>query len=299
VENLLWGKDTSKDVERLAQASHQRLTGLGVPEWMTNILAPTTGEPTGPPPGAAPGLATGPRVNALPTPSTSPLPAPMRTPGFYQLPEPTPSAKMQSERAKQAYDFFRSRGWSDAAATGLVARQQRESNFNPTLPGDAGQAYGAMQWHPDRQANFKQVFGHDIRQSTYQEQLEFQDWELRNTEKRSGALLANPNLTPAQAGDIVSRDYIRPFDKEGEAQKTGALASQYSSQYAAAAPPVAAGAPVQTAAAGAPGAPGAAGKVAVSITHVNPPPNTAITATGSGAVDVEPPRTERQQLAAA
>ena len=39
------------------------------------------------------------------------------------------------------------------------------------------------------------------------------------------------------------------------------------------------------------------GSVDVSITHKNPPPDSAVTATGTGAVNVAPPRVERQQLA--
>jgi hypothetical protein len=39
------------------------------------------------------------------------------------------------------------------------------------------------------------------------------------------------------------------------------------------------------------------GAVDVSITHKNPPPNSAVTATGSGAVNVAPPRVEHQNMA--
>lgn len=39
------------------------------------------------------------------------------------------------------------------------------------------------------------------------------------------------------------------------------------------------------------------GSVDVSITHKNPPPNSAVTATGSGAVNVAPPRVEHQNMA--
>lgn len=56
----------------------------------------------------------------------------------------------------------------------------------------------------------------------------------------------------------------------------------------------------QAAAAGAPAAPPASatvnGQVDVSVTHVNPPPNASVTARGSGAVNVAPPRTERTQV---
>jgi Phage tail lysozyme len=337
VEDFLWGKGTSGAVAKLGADANRDLKKWApwMPDWMVNVLAPTpagapdTGTPPGtgatPAPGA--GLATGPRVSAAPTPS--PVPAPMRTPGYmYQLPGAPPTAEVQNQRAREAYDYFKQRGWSDAASAGLVARMQRESNFNPQGTGDAGAAYGAMQWHPDRQENFRKVMGKDIRGSSFEEQLAFQDWELRNTEKRSGDLLKNPNLTPAQAGDIVSRKYIRPGDVEGEAAKTGALSEQYASKYTAAppvapiapviVPPIAAPiAPATPAAPVAPEAPSAptqtadlmpvpapapspiGGSVAVTITHQNPPPNTTVTAVGTGAVDVAPPRTERQQLAAA
>jgi hypothetical protein len=299
VEDFLWGKGTSGAVAKLGADANRDLKKWApwMPDWMVNVLAPTpAGAPdTGATPAPGAGLATGPRVSAEPAPP--PVPAPMRTPGYmYQLPGAVPTAEVQNQRARQAYDYFKSRGWSDAASAGLVARMQRESNFNPQGTGDAGAAYGAMQWHPDRQENFRQVMGKDIRGSTFEEQLAFQDWELRNTEKRSGNLLKNPNLTPAQAGDIVSRDYIRPGDVEGEAAKTGALSTQYASTYAATPP-----APVQTAdLMPAPPPPSPVnGSVAVTITHQNPPPNTTVTAVGTGAVDVAPPRTERQQLAAA
>jgi hypothetical protein len=39
------------------------------------------------------------------------------------------------------------------------------------------------------------------------------------------------------------------------------------------------------------------GSVDVAITHRNPPPNSAVTATGSGSVNVAPPRVEHGQLA--
>jgi hypothetical protein len=45
-----------------------------------------------------------------------------------------------------------------------------------------------------------------------------------------------------------------------------------------------------------PGAKPVNGSVDVNITHKNPPPNAAVTATGSGAVNVAPPRVEYQQL---
>jgi hypothetical protein len=39
------------------------------------------------------------------------------------------------------------------------------------------------------------------------------------------------------------------------------------------------------------------GSVNVDITHKNPPPNSAVTATGSGSVNVAPVRVEHQDMA--
>lgn len=108
-----------------------------------------------------------------------------------------------------AYNYFRSRGWSSEQSAGIVGNLIGESNLRTGAIGDGGRAYGIAQWHPDRQANFKRVFGKDIRRSTAQEQFAFVDWELRNTEKRAGAkLAASTNVKDATYN--VMRYYERP-----------------------------------------------------------------------------------------
>ena len=57
--------------------------------------------------------------------------------------------------AKEAVDFFRSKGWSPEQAAGIVGNLQTESGLKTNALGDNNQAYGIAQWHPDRQANFK------------------------------------------------------------------------------------------------------------------------------------------------
>ncbi|MFX7121298.1 phage tail tip lysozyme, partial [Acinetobacter baumannii] len=74
-------------------------------------------------------------------------------------------------------------------AAGIVANLEAESGFKHTAIGDNGKAFGIGQWHPDRQAKFKQKFGKDIRQSSYQEQLAFVNWELNNNESSAGKKL--------------------------------------------------------------------------------------------------------------
>jgi hypothetical protein len=181
-------------------------------------------------------------------------------------------------------DYFVSRGWTRAQAAGIVANLQSESGLDPTRLGDKGLAYGLGQWHPDRQANFARVMGHDIRNSTLGEQLAFVDWELRNTEAAAGARLHQAQR-PGEAGTVVSQYYERPRDVAGNIAARSALAERMALQ-------VPQGAPVQVT-----GGQSVSGKVDVAITHKNPPPGTRITATGIGDVAVAQPRVEYSQLA--
>lgn len=129
-----------------------------------------------------------------------------------------------------AMDYFSSRGWSKEQAAGLVANLETESHGNIGAKGDSGAAFGIGQWHPDRQAAFRQVFGKDIHQSTLQEQLAFVDWEMNNTEARAGAALKR--ATTAQgAGAAVSRYYERPRDVAGNMASRGQLASSILAGY--------------------------------------------------------------------
>lgn len=124
---------------------------------------------------------------------------------------------------KEIKDFFISQGWSPAQAAGITANLITESAGNPDAIGDHGQAFGLGQWHPDRQAAFKGVFGHDIRQSNAGEQLAFVQYELNSTFKKAGDALRGAT-TAADAGSIVSKLYERPKDREGEASRRGNLA---------------------------------------------------------------------------
>lgn len=115
-----------------------------------------------------------------------------------------------SENAAKALEFFKQKGWSPEQAAGLVGNLQAESSkdLNPSAVGDGGMAYGIAQWHPDRQANFENQFGKSIRQSTFEEQLAFIQWELENTERKAGSLLRNAT-SAAEAAIIVDKYYER------------------------------------------------------------------------------------------
>ena len=107
-----------------------------------------------------------------------------------------------------------SKGWSKEQAAGIVGNLKIESgNFSQDVisgkrRGDNGKAVGVAQWHPDRQARFKQLFGKDITESSFVNQLEFLNWELNNTERKAGSMLMQAR-DAGQAAAIFDQFYER------------------------------------------------------------------------------------------
>jgi len=113
--------------------------------------------------------------------------------------------------AARALEFFQSKGWSLAQAAGIVANLDIETGgtFNPAAVGDGGKAYGIAQWHPDRQAHFQSWAGRNIRGSTFEQQLEFVQFELtEGREKRAGNRIRQ-TTTPQDAAAITDQFYER------------------------------------------------------------------------------------------
>lgn len=122
--------------------------------------------------------------------------------------------------------YFEKQGWSHAQALGIAANIETESKGNAGAVGDNGAAYGLGQWHADRQAQFAKLFGHDIRNSTMDEQLQFYQWELKNSQAKAGQDLSSAT-NPGQAAAIISSEFERPADREGEMKRRAMLATQY------------------------------------------------------------------------
>jgi hypothetical protein len=120
----------------------------------------------------------------------------------------TAISKSETGRPEEAQAFFENKGWTKEQAAGIVGNLVVESRLKTDAIGDGGQAYGIAQWHPDRQAKFQQVYGKDIRQSSFAEQLEFVNWELNNSEKAAGNALREAT-TADQAAAIVDKKYER------------------------------------------------------------------------------------------
>ncbi|QDJ35829.1 hypothetical protein CBR67_03720 [Bordetella hinzii] len=140
---------------------------------------------------------------------------------------------LKGQQAIDAVRFFQSKGYTKEQATGLVANLIAESNLDPRAVGDNGQAVGIAQWHPVRQADFKKAYGMDLKDAPLAKQLEFVDFELRNTERTAMEKLRAAR-TPQEAAEAVSRYYERPKDADGEAARRAVAAGAlYSSVYRA------------------------------------------------------------------
>jgi LysM repeat protein len=129
-----------------------------------------------------------------------------------------------SGNAKIAMDYFVQQGWTPAQAAGLVANLQAESgkNLNPGAANNQEQAYGIAQWRGSRQRDFAKEMGKPLQGSSLQDQLEFVQWELNNTESRASRALKSAQ-TAEDAAAIVDQYYER---SSGQArQKRMAMAA--------------------------------------------------------------------------
>jgi hypothetical protein len=127
--------------------------------------------------------------------------------------------RAMSEDAKEAFEFFVGAGWTDEQSAGLVANIEAESNFNFRTVGNGGTAFGLCQWHPDRQRNFHQLFHKDMRDSSFREQLQFVDFELRQGTQQSAGDLLSQAVTAKDAAEVVCSQYERPTDPYGHVGK--------------------------------------------------------------------------------
>lgn len=105
---------------------------------------------------------------------------------------------------------FMAMGWPEHIARGMARRLHDESGMNPNAVGDGGLAFGVAQWHPDRQRNFAEWAGHDIRGSSLEEQLGFVNYELtRGMERKAGNALRQTR-TEGEAYKTFTGQYERP-----------------------------------------------------------------------------------------
>ncbi|AEG02707.1 phage tail tip lysozyme [Methylomonas methanica] len=95
-------------------------------------------------------------------------------------------SKGETGSPERAMQILMQKGWSKDDAAAIAASLNSESGFNTTAVGDKGKAIGAAQWHKPRQDQFKKLYGKNIAEASFEEQVNFVDWELRNTHKKAG-----------------------------------------------------------------------------------------------------------------
>jgi hypothetical protein len=119
------------------------------------------------------------------------------------------SAIQGAAAAKSAFQFFTGKGYSTAAAAGIVGHLPIESGMNPTAVGDSGTSGGLAQWHNERLAALKSYAASVGKPaSDFQTQLEFIDKELHGSESATLAKLESAR-TPEEAAHAFM-DYERP-----------------------------------------------------------------------------------------
>lgn len=132
--------------------------------------------------------------------------------------------------ARQAVNFFMSKGYPQVSALTIVASLYVESGLNIGAVGDNGHALGLAQWHSDRRGPIEKHFGKSLSNMTFQEQLAAVDWEMQtdpNGAARGAGKLLMKATSIEQAADIVVNKYERPADRAGNQKRRGAQAYEF------------------------------------------------------------------------
>jgi hypothetical protein len=123
------------------------------------------------------------------------------------------------ERVNEAHDFFRFAGWSEAQTAGLLANIGAESGFNPGARNASGHV-GLAQWDRNRAAQFRARYGHDVTAGSFEEQLDFVQYELTHGEKAAGDKLRAIGRADAAAKSLNSN-----YERSGTAGNDRASAA--------------------------------------------------------------------------
>jgi len=153
-----------------------------------------------------------------------------KTNGGNRKTKPMSKRDIQQHAAHAVGQYQRelARGKSPAEAAAWAANSEAESGGDPSkhqVGGGPGQ--GLFQWgsndRADRRATFQKVMGIPVDQATADQQLDFRDWELRNTEKS-----ASRHIDAAQGvvdkTRAITKYYVRPYDSSGAADDRAQIA---------------------------------------------------------------------------
>lgn len=130
-----------------------------------------------------------------------------------------------SDRTQYMMNAFQKAGYSRSQAAGIVGSTLQESQLDPNAKNKTSGAYGIGQWLGSRKKDFEKQFSHSIETSSFEEQVDFMIWELKNTEKQAGDAI-KATKTAGGAALVHSQKYERPGDAEANNEKRMAYARQ-------------------------------------------------------------------------
>ncbi len=138
------------------------------------------------------------------------------------------AAAPTNNTVKTIYNFLIDEmGLNSAAACGVLANIEKESNFNPQLYGDNGTSYGICQWHNGRFDNLKSYCNKNgYSWKTLEGQLHFLKYELETQKSTTGYILDKldvPNTAQGAytAGYNWCYYFERPANKTAKSETRG------------------------------------------------------------------------------
>lgn len=134
-----------------------------------------------------------------------------------------------TDTAQLIFDFLVDEmGLNSAAACGVLANIECESDFNYTLYGDSGSSYGICQWHAERFTNLKNYCGSKgLDWKSLEGQLWFLNYELTNNKSDTGYIIDKLKNVPDTAEGAYEAGYDwcyyfeRPSNRTAKAENRG------------------------------------------------------------------------------
>lgn len=112
----------------------------------------------------------------------------------------------QKETANKIRNHFKSKyNFTDEQISGIVGVLFTESGLDPNIRRKGGTDSGLAQWVGPRLKEFKKIYGKEVIESTVDEQLDFMDYELRNSYNIVDKI--KEAKTPEEAADVWLRGY--------------------------------------------------------------------------------------------
>lgn len=124
------------------------------------------------------------------------------------------ATKKNQSNAQIAYNYFINKGYSPAAAAGIVGNLRAESGINPTRKQINGNAMGIAQWEPPRWNNFVRVAeGRGLDPMSLETQLWYIDHELKSMDQRGAIDLKK--FKSLQDGTEATRIFMKEYERPG------------------------------------------------------------------------------------